>query len=398
MICPCCRGDLFLPLVDCGTVPQSGVYLKDRDAPCSMVTLAFDYCARCALIHRRPLGEVTADYQHVNRTTGHQLPVYTDQILKALHNTGVATGDLVVEVGANDGTFLSVLEQEGFGRRLGVEPSIECAAQCQARGHAVEAIHLTAASAGKLREQHGAARLVVCRHTLEHVPEPQEFLQAIRHLLQPDGWVFIEVPSALGIVRELRGHQLWDEHVNTFSPNNLPLAMQQAGFEVVSVDVALHLDLWSILLWARLAQSPQLRFESTQNSRFDVESCQLFLRRWEALISRLRRDLAETPKPVAGIGAAHPQSNLWLLTGLRRPVDWLVDDAPSKIGRYLPIPEPVPIVSSAQLLNALPVGTIVRTGFGYDDWMKRLCVPLAERGVRVIDPFREVNVFKNLGS
>jgi hypothetical protein len=97
--------------------------------------------------------------------------------------------------------------------------------------------------------------------------------------------------------------------------------------------------------------------------------------------------LASCPTPIAAIGASHPQSNYLLFTNLGPLISALVDDDPVKAGRSVPVPQPVPVLSSAQFIAADPPGAVLRTAFGYEDWMDRMLAPLVTGNVRVIRPY-----------
>jgi hypothetical protein len=382
-------GSSFEALADFGVVPHSGSLLREPQDRCRSVRLAFEFCSTCGLIRRRALQENEPDYSEVSRTTGHRLSGYTVQIAESLRRRGLSSGDLIVEIGANDGAFLTVLEQIGFGKRLGVEPSRPCAAACRAAGHPVENTHLDQAEAIRIRERYGPARAVVCRHTLEHVPDPLGLLRAIQTLLGREGILFVEVPDAHEITVDLRGYELWDEHLHSFTPANLQLLARRAGFHPEETAVIHHRGAPNILSWCTLApaEGPLPEVLPTSTAASDVALCRNFPPRWRSFCANLVADLPHWPKPLAFIGASHPQANFLLFTGLGRHVAFLVDDDPAKIGRYLPVPQLVPILSGEQFLKDKPPGTVIRGAFGYDDWMDRLLAPLVASGIRTVSPY-----------
>jgi hypothetical protein len=79
--------------------------------------------------------------------------------------------------------------------------------------------------------------VVICRHVIEHIPRPVEFLRSIadgldRHAGTP---FFLEAPDLSWIVEQ---EAFWDfcyEHCNYFSPTSFAVALQRAGFGVDGV-------------------------------------------------------------------------------------------------------------------------------------------------------------------
>lgn len=387
ILCPICLNSSFESLIDFSLVPRSGTYLYDQEQKPKMIHLSFEFCSNCALIRRRVFNDETYDYTYNNRVTAHQLPSYIDLILDSMHQYRDYCDNLIIDCGANDGTFLSALRQAGFSNLLGIEPSLYCADKCRSKGHDVVNKHLDYAESQQICKQFGQARVIICRHVLEHVQNPFDFLLAIRTLLKKDGILFIEVPNAHAITQKLFGHELWDEHLHSFTPENLSLLMHNAGFQVVETLVKPHLNTSNILQWCNSNIANNVPKTTSMAMYSDVKLCRNFTDRWKSLCRQILDDLPNWPRPIISLGASHPQSNFLIFTGLGHQIDLIVDDDVTKIGLYLPVPNNVPIISSVQFLKNIIPCTVVRTAFGYDDWMNRLAAPVIDAGVRIITPY-----------
>jgi SAM-dependent methyltransferase len=77
-----------------------------------------------------------------------------------------------------------------------------------------------------------APNLVASRHTIEHVPDPVDFLKAIRAALgeASGARIFIETPSISWIIENQAMQDFFYEHCSIFSPQALAAALQLAGF------------------------------------------------------------------------------------------------------------------------------------------------------------------------
>lgn len=388
--CPICLSESFESLIDFGSVPQTGTYLLDYEQKPQMTNLSFEFCTRCALIRRKSLNDEMHSYTYIDRITQHQMPNYVDLIIESLNQNEIDSDELIIECGSNDGAFLTILKQAGFSNLIGIEPSLYCANKSRSKGHNVIIKHLDYAESQMICKEYGQASVIICRHVLEHVQNPFDFLLAIQTLLKKDGILFIEVPNAHGITKKLFGHELWDEHLHSFTPENLSLLIQRAGFKVERTLLKSHQKsshASNILQWCR----PKIT-DNYQNPILvplypDVELCRSFADRWKLLCKQILNDLPNWQRPIICIGASHPQTNFLIFTGLGHQIDFLIDDDKTKIGRYLPVPKPVLIISSIQFINDNMYGTVVRTAFGYDDWMDRLVEPLIDAGIRIISPY-----------
>jgi SAM-dependent methyltransferase len=81
------------------------------------------------------------------------------------------------------------------------------------------------------------ANVVICRHVIEHIPDPLELLTTIRQTLTavPGAKVYFETPCVRWI---LTNQAIWDlfyEHCSYFSAQSLTTTFRVAGFEVESV-------------------------------------------------------------------------------------------------------------------------------------------------------------------
>jgi SAM-dependent methyltransferase len=393
--CPACSSERFEPLIDFGTLPKSGVYLHASDAPFPTIHLAHEFCTSCGLIRQKNIESAPHDYTHVPRATTRQFPKYIDAIIASLKSHGVSGSDLVIEVGSNDGGFLDRLASAGFSNLLGIEPSIACAGLSLAKGHKVITSHWDAETAAAVLQQHSPARAVICRHTLEHVPRPLEFLQAIRSILAPDGIAFIEVPDARPITHDLRGHELWDEHLHIFTPANLQLIMRRAGFSIVRCNAWPERSDINLLLWGKAdaGLSQKSPPDSAAAPASEIQLCREFEARWKAFSSRLQAASVSWPRPVYMLGASHPQTNFIHFTGLENSIDAFIDDNPAKANLLIPLAHPVPIFPASKLLNSPAPGTILRGAFGYEDWMDRATAPRAAQPSIIVKPYEPRMVF-----
>jgi len=287
------------------------------------------------------------------------------------------------------------LASAGFSNFLGIEPSIACAGISLAKDHKVVLKHWDAETAATVLQERGPARVVICRHTLEHVPRPLEFLKAIRSVLAPDGIAFIEVPDARPITHDLRGHELWDEHLHIFTPANLQLIMRRAGFSVVRCNAWPERSDINLLLWARAdaGLSQNRPPDSAAAPASEIQLCREFEKRWKAFSSRLQVEAASWPRPVYILGASHPQTNFVHFTGLENSIDAFIDDNPAKANLLIPLACPVPILPASKLLEGPAPGTILRGAFGYEDWMDRATAPLAAESTTIVKPYEPRMVF-----
>ena len=138
----------------------------------------------------------------------------------------------VLEIGAGDGTFLKILEQECPNIQLAcVEPDQSTiSSRSQVKGLTDFRSFQEAAASGTLFD-------VICLfHVLEHVIDPGSFLNNLRQLTRPGGTAIIEVPSLFDPLLQVYECQSYKQfyfqcqHPYVYSNDSLPRLMTHHGF------------------------------------------------------------------------------------------------------------------------------------------------------------------------
>jgi SAM-dependent methyltransferase len=153
--------------------------------------------------------------------------------LAALHPE---RGIRLLEVGAGEGWFLEMLRRSEIGRYCelsALEYDRAAITKLRARGF------LT--TEGSLIDLLGdpavAGRFdVICMfQTLEHMDRVEDVFRALRHLLSPNGCVFISVPNAPSVDQQEQMVQLWDmppNHVGRWHLNCFDVLCARHRFQV----------------------------------------------------------------------------------------------------------------------------------------------------------------------
>ena len=383
--CGACRSALFGTFFRAEEASVTGMYF-DKPTLGEPATVELEFCKSCGLIRQPPERMIQLNYERIVRGTSQQLPPYAPDILASLAKFGVRADDFILEVGANDGTFLKELRTQGYRNLLGVEPSGQLADSARRSGFDILGSYFDETLAADIRKDRGGARAVICRHTLEHVPDIAGFTKAIADVLAADGVALIEVPDADWLVTHLFAHEIWDEHISYFRPRSLAAVLGSSGLKPVRLERMRLRDTRNLVSWSVPAAASRAAPCAVEDEAgfAELESFQM---RWDAFAESLRAVVLASPKPVIAIGAAHNQLNFLNFAGLAGAVDMLIDDDATKTGHFAPLAKAVPIRSTSDVLATTREGTLLRTGFPYPAWEDRIERTLAVHQVRSINPY-----------
>jgi SAM-dependent methyltransferase len=152
-----------------------------------------------------------------------------DQLAEHLVERYDLHGKQLVEIGSGKGEFLTLLCELGGNHATGFDPNYG--------GSGADGPVRFVQDYYSERYTSTPADFICSRQTLEHLPQPREFLSMLRRSLgeRVDTVVFFEVPNALFTLRELSVWDLIYEHVSYFTAESLAYLFRQAGFDVLDV-------------------------------------------------------------------------------------------------------------------------------------------------------------------
>ncbi len=237
--CPGCGAQDFETLICMGNMPVfCNVLLASRSQACSVATgqLKLVHCRSCNLVFNRSFDPSLVKYASGYENSLHHSPCfqdYADQSVQALVDRLELRSGFVVDIGCGQGEFLKELCVRAGARGLGFDPSYD-----PGRGPDLPDSVTIQRELFCSQSMESRPDLICCRHVLEHLHQPSEFLsQIVEEFTGGDERiaVFFEVPNAIWVLEK---GSIWDvlyEHHTYYTPLSLQRVFRQAGFEALDV-------------------------------------------------------------------------------------------------------------------------------------------------------------------
>jgi len=273
----------------------------------------------------------------------------------------------IVEIGCGKGTFLRKLVEDktwnnrGYGfdpSYEGPETDLEGRLNFEKRYYDLDCTHID-------------ADIIICRHVIEHVPDPLHLLRIARNALKNSkiGKIFFETPSLEWILRNQVIYDFSYEHCNYFSANSLKTAFEKTGFIVENIKSIFEEQ----HLWLE-AKSSSEKIEVTQNpdpipnlaKKFGTMEKEL-TKKWKLKI----QELAEKGKVAIWGAGGKGVTFVNLVDPYRKWIDSVIDLNYNKQGNYLP-GTGHPIINYKQISSRKIMAAILMNPNYYDETVKML--------------------------
>jgi hypothetical protein len=196
-------------------------------------TLDMRVCFECGFVFNSDFDSSLVDYGPAYENSQDCSPAFNahlDELVDYLVTKNGVRNGRVVEVGCGKGVFLNKLlaHPDNHSDAVGFDPS-----------------YLGEVHVGRVKfvkDFYGPdtavpADVVVCRHVIEHIPDPVELLRTVRAGVGESGTtqVFFETPCVEWILRNRVPWDFFYEHCSLFTAASLALALARAGFVVSAV-------------------------------------------------------------------------------------------------------------------------------------------------------------------
>lgn len=256
--CPACgehRLELFFGE---DSVPQNSCLLLDDPTTAATFPrgrLAIAFCDACGFVTNTAFEPGSAEYsQRYEETQGFsgRFMAFAQELAQRWVQDYDLRNRTVLEIGCGKGEFLVEMVRAGAGHCIGIDPGVH-----PERIDAPEAADIEwIIDFYDERYTHIDADVVICRHTLEHIPDVAAFMSRIRRAIgdRPDTVVLFELPDVARILDEVAFWDIYYEHCSYFSLGSLARLFRLCGFEVM--ELSREYDDQYLLIAARPSTMP----------------------------------------------------------------------------------------------------------------------------------------------
>jgi hypothetical protein len=235
--CRICEGD-YTEVLDLGEIYPStfmnnppGHYLGEpiRKAPLTLVQ-----CNHCGLVQLKHTVDLDSMYRQYWYKSGLNNSMVRDlkNIVENIEDRiDFRTGDVVIDIGANDGTMLDMFSNRVY--KIGVEPALNMAENLiKICDYVVNDYFSEEVIPTNIQK----AKAITAIAMFYDLPDPNKFVDDVRKLLHPRGIFVIQLTDLYSMLRVNAFDNICHEHLEYYSLNVLNKLMQDNGLRIFHVE------------------------------------------------------------------------------------------------------------------------------------------------------------------
>lgn len=289
-------------------------------------------------------------------------------------------GKKFLEVGCGRGEFIKVLTEFPV-EVYGIEHKADLVTLAQEAG-----LHVWQDFAGDPGREltdgtvRGPFDVFLSFNFLEHQPEPGMMLQTIYNNLAEDGMGLVTVPALEYILEQGSYYELIRDHIAYYSFDSLRALLNRYGFEALEEEMV-NRDTIAMIVRKKPEPSGETDAETPEFHPVDIAPLLAGYSRVKEELDHLIKELHEAGGKLAIWGASHQGFTLAATLGLAGRVEYIIDSAPFKQGRYAPASH-LPIVAPDYYFES-PVDGVLIVAPGYTEEIAGVIRQRYGTGVRV---------------
>jgi len=347
-VCGCRELERVLDL-GCQPLCNEFVSASEANRPEVFYPLCLCHCPRCSLVQldyiiptERAFG---VQYTYLTGSSKSLVEYYSQLASKLAAKLNLGPGDVVVDIGSNDGTFLKAFQSLGM-EVLGIEGAEQPAAAALESGVPTLCRFFGKGISDAIKSKlppNAKIRLITAMNVLAHTDNINEFLPELVSLMGPQTILVSQSHWLAALVQNFEFDTIYHEHLRYYTLESLMYLFERHGLSLTDAEIT---DFYggSVLVYATKGskhQSSALSSVLGEERKLDLtqalrEMKQVLLSNKARLLSLLV-DIRTSGKKTIGVGAPMKASTLLNFYGITSDlVEYIAEVNPLKVGTVVP--------------------------------------------------------------
>ena len=338
--CYLCEKLAVTELIDFGNQPVAHRFLKSKDEKEFLGPMVLGQCQHCALVQQldpMPVSELKPRFGWLTRSEPER---HLDDLVQTIIRLpGITVDSKIWGVCWKEDTTLQRLNRLGYSNThrlqldadLGIKDPLADVETVQER--------FTLKQSAEIVKRRGKTDIVIARHLIEHAFDVKEFLKAIKNLLNPDGYLILEIPDCQRSMDYCDYTTIWEEHILYFTLETFKATFAYGGFFLVDFIKEEYPLENSYIGIARINDDVEVKPLDALVLNQEIDRARNFASHLSVKSKEMKEYLTDYKShhgKIAIVGAAHMCCAFVNLLNLKDCIEFAADDNPSKKGMFLP--------------------------------------------------------------
>ena len=206
--------------------------VRDKQVKCERYYIEPVVCAECGHVQLKETLEIDLyDNYLYTPSFSKEFKQYVSEFVDSIDSMDI--GKNAIEIGSSNGYLLKQMQNKGWNV-LGFEPSTALASEAEKNGVPTAQMYFGSDDSLQRINKWGTPNVVIMRHVLEHLDDLNGIAAAIGGILN-EGFLIIEVPWLLRIIKEKQFYAFFHEHLSYFSVMIIQRLLSKYGFDIFDI-------------------------------------------------------------------------------------------------------------------------------------------------------------------
>ncbi len=369
--CRCCSSKNLKRVLSLGYQPLANNLKDNINDNVKVYPLELNVCEdcyNCQLSVAVKSEEMFSNYLYQSSTSNSFKDHFNKAAKKYVTDFKLDNSAYIIDVGSNDGIALKPFLDMGFQNIQGIEPAKNLADLANKNG--IKTFHGYLNDKAKIPIKNGAD-LLLASNVFAHSDHLKSMAESMKKLIKPDGKIIIEVQYLLNTIRDLTFDNIYHEHTNYWSLNNLKIFLEKINLKIFKAE-KIETHGGSIRIY--VSKDENISIDSSvknmleEEEKFGLKNISTYFefgKKIEKLKSEVTKNLSNLKKKypkILGYGAPAKATTALNFFNINKEIECIIEDNSLKHGKYIPGVN-IPIVSKESLNGENPAILVLAWNF-----------------------------------
>ena len=348
--CRLCNSKKIKKVISLGKTPPANGFLKKKELlkKENFIPLDIFFCTNCSHLQ---LGSVVDpkllfnNYVYVSGTSKVFLDHFKNYAFNLIKAFNLKKNDLVVDIGSNDGTFLSFFKKKKI-KIIGVDPAKKISSKANSKKINTINAFFSKKIANQIINKYGHAKIVSANNVFAHIDDFYSLIDSINFLLKEDGIFVTEFSYIKDVIEKKLFDTIYHEHLDYHSLTPLINFFKKFNLTIFNV-IKTNSHGGSLRVFAKKESLNKYKINKnvqnllTNEKKTNIDKI-IKYKKFNNEINLYKKNTINffkrisSKKKIAGYGAPAKLTTLTHYLNIGKRINLIFEDNPLKIGLYTP--------------------------------------------------------------